>query len=151
MRGESKATDFEEVFLPHLDAAYNLARWLTGNREDADDVIQEAFLRAFSGFHTFHGENGKPWLLAVVRNTAMTWMKRNRSAISFADLDESPEDRCAPDPGASGDAPRSERDHRLMAANQDDATLRTGRVLPHPPSPTPSRRSSSSPAGAGSS
>ena len=62
---------------PHLPAAYNLARWLTRSATDAEDVVQEAFLRAFSGFAGFRGDNAKPWLLAIVRNTAFSWMKKN--------------------------------------------------------------------------
>lgn len=130
MDPQEKLRRFEETISPHFESAYNLARWLTGNREDADDVIQEAFLRAFSGFHTFHGENGKPWLLAVVRNTAMTWMKRNRSGISFADLDESPEDRCAPDPDPEVIlASRRDRDRVRQALAQLAPEFRAALVL----------------------
>ncbi len=69
---------FEETVLPHLDAAYNLARWLTRNERDAEDVVQEAFLRALRHFRTFKGGDARPWLLAIVRNTFYTWRKRNR-------------------------------------------------------------------------
>jgi RNA polymerase sigma-70 factor (ECF subfamily) len=66
------------VILPHLDAAYNLARWLTCSDNDAEDVTQEALLRALRFFGTFQGENGRAWLLAIVRNTCNTWLGRNR-------------------------------------------------------------------------
>jgi RNA polymerase sigma-70 factor (ECF subfamily) len=66
--------------LPHLDAAYNLARWLTRDPGDANDVVQEAMLRALRFFGGFRGGNGKSWLLAIVRNTAFDWMKANRPA-----------------------------------------------------------------------
>src|ERR1044071_8335541 len=69
---------FEETVVPHLDAAYNLARWLTRNDRDAEDVVQEAFLRALRHFHTFKGGDARPWLLAIVRNTCYTWLKQNR-------------------------------------------------------------------------
>jgi RNA polymerase sigma factor (sigma-70 family) len=69
---------FEQVILPHLDAAYNLSRWLTRSDNDAEDVTQEAFLRALRFFGTFQGENGRAWLLAIVRNTCNTWLGRNR-------------------------------------------------------------------------
>lgn len=69
---------FEETVLPHLDAAYNLARWLTRNERDAEDVVQEAFLRALRHFRTFKGGDARPWLLAIVRNTFYTWLKHNR-------------------------------------------------------------------------
>lgn len=66
--------------VPHLDAAYNLARWLTRNEQDAEDVVQEAYLRAFRFFDSFRGGDGKGWLLAVVRNTCLTWLRREQSA-----------------------------------------------------------------------
>jgi RNA polymerase sigma-70 factor, ECF subfamily len=64
---------FEEVVLPHLDAAYRLARWLTRNEQDAEDVVQEASLRAFRYFRTFTGGNGRAWFLRIVRNTCCRW------------------------------------------------------------------------------
>jgi RNA polymerase sigma-70 factor, ECF subfamily len=79
---------FEETVLPHLDAAYNLARWLTRNERDAEDVVQEAFLRALRHFRTFKGGDARPWLLAIVRNTYYTWRKHNRlpeEEIAFED------------------------------------------------------------------
>jgi RNA polymerase sigma factor (sigma-70 family) len=69
---------FEQCILPHLDAAYNLARWLTRNEHDAQDIVQEAYLRAFRFFGTFNGGDGKAWLLAVVRNTFLTWRRREQ-------------------------------------------------------------------------
>lgn len=65
--------------MPHLDAAYNLAHWLTRNDTDAEDVVQESYLRAFKFFGGFRGEDGRSWLLTIVRNTCYTWMQRNRS------------------------------------------------------------------------
>ena len=69
---------FEQTVLPHLDAAYNLARWLTRDQQDAEDVVQEAFLRALRHFNSFKGGDARPWLLAIVRNTYYTWRKQNR-------------------------------------------------------------------------
>ncbi|MCU1257474.1 MAG: polymerase subunit sigma [Bryobacterales bacterium] len=69
---------FETAMLPHLDAAYNLARWMTRNEADAQDVVQEAYLRALRFYQGFAGGNGRGWLLAIVRNTCYTWMQRNR-------------------------------------------------------------------------
>jgi RNA polymerase sigma factor (sigma-70 family) len=66
---------FEALMLPHLDAAYNLAKWLLGNEQDAQDVVQEAYLRAFKSFSGFHGSNGRAWLLTIVRNTSYTFYK----------------------------------------------------------------------------
>ena len=62
--------------MPHLDAAYNLARWLAHNERDAEDVVQEACLRAFRFFASFHGGNARAWLLAIVRNTYYSWLEK---------------------------------------------------------------------------
>src|SRR5579863_2850092 len=70
---------FELLALPHLDAAYNLARWLAGNPTDAEDVVQDAYLRAYRYFDAFQGGNFRVWLLTIVRNAFMTWVKENRS------------------------------------------------------------------------
>jgi len=75
---QEKKARFEELIMPHLDAAYNLARWLTRNEHDAEDVVQDAFLRAFKFFDGFRGGNGRSWLLSIVRNTSYTWLQRNR-------------------------------------------------------------------------
>ncbi len=66
--------------MPHLDSAYNLARWITRNQHDAEDVVQEALLRAHRFFDSLRGSDPRPWLLAIVRNAAYTWLKKNRPA-----------------------------------------------------------------------
>ena len=71
---------FEQAVLPHLDAAYNLARWLTRNDHDAEDVVQEAFMRAMRYFDRMKGSEARPWLLAIVRNTCYSWLEKNRPA-----------------------------------------------------------------------
>ena len=88
---------FEQTVIPHLNAAHNLARWLTRNDHDAEDVVQDAYLRAFRSFETFQGEDGKAWLLAVVRNTCFTWLKKKgvQATVEFDEqahstYDESP-------------------------------------------------------------
>lgn len=78
---------FELLALPHLDAAYNLARWLTRNDDDAQDVVQDAMLRAMRYFGSFRGDNARPWLLQIVRHTSYAWMKQNRPA-EMSSLDE---------------------------------------------------------------
>jgi len=88
LQEQNKLASFEEAVLPHLNAAYNLARWITRNDTDADDVVQEACLRAFKFFGGFHGVDGRSWLLTIVRNTCYTWMQRNRSP----ELSVSPDD-----------------------------------------------------------
>jgi len=79
---------FEAMMLPHLDAAYNLAKWLLRNEQDAQDVVQEAFLRAFKSFGGFHGSNGRAWLLTIVRNTCYTLLKKNRAVDFTTPFDE---------------------------------------------------------------
>ena len=90
MQAQNKLGRFETAVLPHLDAAFNLARWLTRNDADAEDVVQEAYLRAFRFFGGFHGEDGRAWLLEIVRNTSYTWMQRNRSPELNMPLDDEP-------------------------------------------------------------
>jgi RNA polymerase sigma-70 factor (ECF subfamily) len=107
---------FERALLPHLDAAYNLARWLTRNDHDAEDVVQEAFLRAHQFFDGFHGGDGRAWLLAIVRNTCYTWLERNRPRQPVTPFDE--EKHSAADPSASPPslAVQSEDRQRLREA-----------------------------------
>lgn len=73
-----RLSEFERKVLPHLDAAYNLARFLMRNEQDAEDVVQEAALRAFRFFDDFRGENSRAWFLRIVRNTSFTVLKKNR-------------------------------------------------------------------------
>jgi len=79
---------FEQTVLPHLDAAYNLARWLTRNDQDAQDVTQEACLRAFRFFDGYQGGNLRAWLLTIVRNTCYTWLHQNRPPDTNEVFDE---------------------------------------------------------------
>jgi RNA polymerase sigma-70 factor (ECF subfamily) len=79
---------FEELFLPHLDAAYNLARWIVGRDQDAQDVVQEAYLRAMKGLEGFRGSKARPWLMTIVRNTAYTWIKKNPHVSAMIPFDE---------------------------------------------------------------
>ena len=81
-------TSFEAMMLPHLDAAHNLARWLLRNEQDAQDVVREAYLRAFKSFGGFHGSNGRAWLLTIVRNTSYTLLKKNQAVDLTTTFDE---------------------------------------------------------------
>ena len=83
---------FEQLALPLLDDAMHLAVWLAASRTDAEDIVQEAMLRAYKYFDRFTGAAVRPWLLASVRNTAMTWLKRNRSAklVLVPEISEEP-------------------------------------------------------------
>jgi RNA polymerase sigma factor (sigma-70 family) len=86
VQSKDDRTMFDEVFLPHMAEAYRLAHWLTGNAYDAEDVVQDAALRAFRGIKTFGAVNARAWSLTIVRNTAYSWMTKNRSkAVVFAD------------------------------------------------------------------
>lgn len=79
---------FEQAVLPHLDAAYNLARWLMRNDHDAEDMVQEAYLRALKFFGGFRGGDSRAWLLTIVRNTCYTWLQQNRKQELSDDIGE---------------------------------------------------------------
>jgi RNA polymerase sigma-70 factor (ECF subfamily) len=100
MREQICLDTFEQAVLPHLDAAYNLARWLTRNSQDAQDVVQEAYLRALRYFPGFRGGDGRAWLLIIVRNTCFTWMHANRPLQDATEFDENvaPPDSRIPNP-----------------------------------------------------
>ncbi len=87
MQEKIRPAEFERVVLPHLDAAHNLARWLTRSDQDAEDVVQEACLRAFKFFGGYKGGDGRAWLLMIVRNTCYTWLRKNRMANRARPLD----------------------------------------------------------------
>jgi RNA polymerase sigma-70 factor (ECF subfamily) len=88
VQGTASRERFEQAVLPHLDAAYSLARWLTRSDEDAQDVTQESFLRAFRFFDGYQGGNMRAWLLTIVRNTCYTWLHQNRPPESAVEFDE---------------------------------------------------------------
>jgi RNA polymerase sigma-70 factor (ECF subfamily) len=77
---ENETAPFEKTILPHLDAAYNLARWLTGNEHDARDMVQESCLRAFKFFGGFRGGDARSWFLTIVRNTVYSWLQRRQKS-----------------------------------------------------------------------
>ena len=79
-----RAQRFEHILLPHLAAGYNLARWLTRNDHDAEDVVQEAYLRAFRAFDRYRGGDPRAWLLTIVRNTCYTWLRQRREPVAEA-------------------------------------------------------------------
>jgi RNA polymerase sigma-70 factor (ECF subfamily) len=88
MVDQAQRAAFERLVLPHLDEAFNLARWLTGNRNDAEDVVQEAYLKAFKHFAGFRGSESRAWTLTIVRRSCFSWLRANRSQeILFTDDD----------------------------------------------------------------
>ena len=87
-RAPGQAGGFEEVVLPHLDAAYNLARWLVRKPQDAEDVVQEAYLRAFKFFGGYQGGDARSWVLKIVRNTSYSFLEKNRPAELAEEFDE---------------------------------------------------------------
>ncbi len=112
---------FELLALPHLDAAYNLARWLAGNTADAEDVVQEAYLRAYRYFDAYQGGNFRVWLLTIVRNAFMTWVKENRSGRMVFVPDTPVADRAESDAAMWGEAPRDPES--LLLENVDSQML----------------------------
>ncbi|MDB5637543.1 MAG: subfamily polymerase sigma-24 factor [Bradyrhizobium sp.] len=86
MQNKDERAVFDEVFLPHMAEAYRLAQWLTGNASDAEDVVQDAALRAFRGIKNFGAVNARAWSLTIVRNTAYSWLMKNRpKGVVFTD------------------------------------------------------------------
>ncbi len=95
MPQDSKVVRFEQVVLPHLSAAHNLARWLLRNPQDAEDVVQESFLRAFRFFEGYRGGESRTWLLTIVRNGCYSWLQKNRARELTESIDESQEEFAA--------------------------------------------------------
>jgi RNA polymerase sigma-70 factor (ECF subfamily) len=116
---------FEQAVLPHMNAAYNLARWLTRNDSDAEDVVQEACLRAFRYFDGFAGESPKAWLLSILRHTCFTWLAKNRPA-EMTQLDETVSDTMAVGDGGGPDTP----ERQLLAADERGRLDRLIAALP---------------------
>jgi RNA polymerase sigma-70 factor (ECF subfamily) len=106
---------FEQVALPHLEAAYNLARWLTRNDHDAEDVVQEAYVRAFTFFDSFRGDDARSWLLAVVRNTCYTWLDKHRPHGPTISLDDKVQ-VASPAPGPEQTVMKQARDEQVRGA-----------------------------------
>jgi RNA polymerase sigma factor (sigma-70 family) len=84
----TKRQRFQTTIMPHLNSAYNLARWLTHGHTEAEDIVQEAYLRAFKFFDGFHGEDGRVWLLGIVRNTFYTWYQQNKTQNQHTPFEE---------------------------------------------------------------
>ena len=126
MTTDSARRRFNEMVLPHLDDAYGLARWLTGNRTDAEDVVQDACMRALASLETAVVERPRAWVLTIVRNTAFTWLAKNRpkAVVLIGDpelLEAATAHRdSAPDP-----------EEALIAAADESALESAIQALPH--------------------
>ena len=113
---------FDEVFLPHMAEAYRLARWLTGNSYDAEDVVQDAALRAFRGIKSFGAVNARAWSLTIVRNTAYSWLVKNRpKAVVFTDDLSAAEQQELEHEGPHGTRVETPEEIALFKADAEDA------------------------------
>lgn len=128
---QGRVRRFEQLALPHLDAAYNLARWLTRNDTDAEDVVQEAFLRAFKFFDGYRGGSERAWLLTIVRHTCYSWLQQNRPAevIAGYDLEAAEADQGAIDPSLRSPEPGPE----IALMHQADEDLLNQLIAELPP------------------
>jgi RNA polymerase sigma-70 factor (ECF subfamily) len=120
---------FVEVFLPHLTDAYRLARWLTGSRVDAEDVVQDASIKALNGIARFGGINARAWVLTIVRNTAYSWLAKNRPASIVLTEDLEAAEREA---SGAADGPAETPESVLLAKLQADDLRRHVAALPAP-------------------
>ncbi len=82
---QSRAAEFENAIVPHLSAAFHLARWLTRDSGQAEDLVQESYLKAFRFFDSFQGGDGRAWIMAIVRNTCFTWLQKNKAQAASGD------------------------------------------------------------------
>ncbi len=119
---DPKTLDFDRMFLPHMGAAYNLARWLVRDDHDAQDVVQEAYLRAFRFASGFRGGDPRSWILAIVRNTSFTWLSRNRGSDSPAEFDDKVHTREIEPRGLEADAVRQADGVMVRAALEELAS-----------------------------
>ena len=116
---------FEENLLPHLDAAYNLARWLLRSRADAEDAVQESYLRALRFFDGFRGGDSRAWLLKIVRNTCYSWVRKKRTAGAEEQFDEAVHSSGGAGGGAGADA-----EAKLVAGAESERVRRALDALP---------------------
>ncbi len=120
---------FRMVVMPHIDDAYRLARWLTSNRTDAEDVVQDASLRAFRAIREFAGGSARSWFLSIVRNTAYTWLRKNRQSavVTVEDLEAVELEHANPSD------PKGETPEAALIAKADGEQLRAAiAALPTP-------------------
>lgn len=129
--GKAQADLFNQVVLPHLGDALALARWLTGNAADAEDVVQDACIKAYAGIGGYAGGNARAWLLTIVRNACYTWMARNRprGIVAVGDLNDLDDISAA----RGVDVPSAGNQETDLIARADTATLEAAiAALPEP-------------------
>src|ERR1700686_1226876 len=123
---------FDEVFLPHMAEAYRLAQWLTGNAYDAEDVVQDAALRAFRGIKSFGAVNARAWSLTIVRNTAYSWLLKNKSkAVVFTDDLSPPEQQELEHEGLYGTKVETPEEIALFKADAEDVQRALAKLPAH--------------------
>jgi RNA polymerase sigma-70 factor (ECF subfamily) len=127
-RAPGQAGGFEEVVLPHLDAAYNLARWLVGKPQDAEDIVQEAYLRAFKFFGGYQGGDARAWVLKIVRNTGYSFLEKNRPAELAEEFDEEVHKAVVEQPGAEAALLQS-ADRRMLREALDELPVNFREVI----------------------
>jgi RNA polymerase sigma-70 factor, ECF subfamily len=123
-----QAGTFEQVVLPHLDAAYNLARWLVRNSHDAEDIVQEAYLRAFKFFGGYQGGDARAWVLKIVRNTSYSFLEKNRPTELTDEFDETVHTPGAKQPDAEAALLQSD-DSRMLRQALDELPVQFREVL----------------------
>lgn len=126
----SSISRFERLALPCMDAAYNLAFWLVRSRVDAEDIVQEAYLRALRSFDTFRGDEMRPWLLAIVRNAAYRWLNHRRRAGNVVSLEEAYAGSTGEEPGVQIAADEPSAEARLIGDAERDYVVRALAELP---------------------
>jgi RNA polymerase sigma-70 factor (ECF subfamily) len=126
--GNDNRKRFERVVMPHLDAAFNLARWMVRSREDAEDVAQDAMVRAYRFFEGFHGGDARAWLLQIVRNVCYTWLEKNRAGDLMTEFDENVHAGQSATPETAAVA-ANQRDHLMRALESLPARSREVLVL----------------------
>src|SRR6266487_3392676 len=121
--GEYDRTRFDRVVLPYFEDGFAFARWLAGNRADAEDIFQEACLRAFRAIGTFSGGNARAWLLTIVRRTAYSWLEKNRSRVQVAMDDLNAEERALAERGGDRDPLNTATPEAELIAKADATRL----------------------------
>lgn len=115
MKQDEKSQRFQETLLPHLSAAYNLARWLVRDDQDANDIVQDSYLRAFRFFEGFRGGDGRAWLLTIVRRRCYSWLRKRTLAENVAEFDEQLHTRAETETGIKA------ADPEVLLTRRDDA------------------------------